>query len=54
LDKAFSNKQKGRNKTNAMSMDHSMLNNEILIDDFQTNHLIRNSEYDRNQDTSLP
>lgn len=54
LDKAFSNKQKGRNKTNAMSMDNQMLSNEILIDDFQTNHQIRNSEYERNQDTSLP
>lgn len=37
LDKAFSNKQKGRNKLNAMSMDTSMLNNELIVEDFKIN-----------------
>ena len=46
LDKAFSNKQKGRNKLNAMSMDTSMLNNELIVEDFKINK--KNSDENRN------
>lgn len=48
LEQAFSKKKYGRNKLNAMSMDNSMLNDELMLEDFKNKQSKNNFNYNYN------